>query len=339
MTTTLNIIQGALRRINSYQSGDQISTPDSTDCLDTFNDLLDSLSLDKQIVFGSNEWILSWTNQKRQYSVGNPTNAQLSGANNTGGASSLTWPNITGTLTSGSPTITGVTSMPSNLVAGSTAAYSVGSGSILSDTQNLIPVGTTVIAFNAGAQTITMSANATGTSNGSGSIAYTVPGDFPIPRPLNITNGFTRFNGLDFTLDVAETQDQYTSILYKAQPGPWPTVAWYNNQYPYGLLNVYQAPANNAELHLFTDTILANLTLNQPLMMPQGYNRALKWLLAKEICAEFGYPMSEAIKTHSAEALGLIKALNSKPAAVSRYDRELARGNRPDGGWIMSGGY
>lgn len=401
MTTALGLIKGALRRINSYQSGDTIAAPDEQDCLETLNDLLDSLSLDKQIMPGSNEWILTWTSQKRQYTVGNPTNAQLSGANNTGGAFALTWPNISGTIASGLPYIQTVTSIPSNLVAGANAAYQVGSGSILSDTQSLIPAGTTVLSFAAGGSftgtittgtlsvsgltgtlglgqlitgagvtagtyisailtpttytvspsqsvgpvsmttsgAIVMSANATGTSQGTDSIAYTVPGDFPIPRPLRITHGFTRFNQLDFTLDVAETQTQYTSILYKAQPGPWPTVAWYNNQYPYGLLNAYQTPGNGSELHLFCDTILSNLTLNQPIMLAQGYARCLKWLLAKEIAAEFGFPLTEAIKTHATESLALIKALNAAPAAVSRYDRELTRGNRGDGGWILHGGY
>lgn len=400
-TSALDLIKGALRRINSYQSGDTIAPPDAQDCLDTFNDLLESLSLDKQIMPGSNEWILSWTTGQRLYTVGNPTNAQLSGANNTGGSFPLTWPNIVGTLTSGLPYIQTVTSIPTNLVAGATAAYQVGSGSILTDVQNVIPAGATVLSFAAGgaftgtitagalsasgvtgtlglgqiitgvgvtagtyisavltpttftvtpSQTvgpvamttsgaIVMSANATGTSQGTDSIGYSVPGNLPIPRPLRITHGFTRFSNLDFSLDVAETQSQYTSILYKAQPGPWPTVAWYNNQFPYGLLNAYQQPGNNAELHLFADTILASLTLNQPIMLPQGYSRCFKWLLAKEICAEFGFPLSEAIKVNAQESLSFIKALNARPAAVGRYDRELTRGNRADGGWILRGGY
>jgi hypothetical protein len=325
VTNALNLIQGALRRINSYQSGEQIAAPDEADCLDTLNDLLDSLSIDKQYVFGSNENILTWTAQKRLYTVGNPIMTLLGSGP------------FSGTLTSGSPTITAITNMPANLVAGATAAYTVGSGSILTDVQGLIPALATVTAI--GSTTVTMSANATANSNNADSFSYTVPGDFPIPRPLRITHGFTRFNALDFTLDVAYTESQYTELLYKAQPGPWPTVAWYNNQFPYGLLNAYQTPGNNAELHLFTDTILSNLTLNQVLVMPQGYSRMLKWLLAKELCAEYGFPLSEAIKTNAQEALSFVKALNAKPANVARYDRELVRGNRPDGGWIVHGGY
>ncbi len=326
-TTALNIIEAALRRINSYQSGEQIAPPDAADCLDTLNDLLDSLSTDKQMVFGSQENILSWTANKFLYRIGNPTCTLL-------GLSPFT-----GTLTAGSSVITGVTSMPPQLVAGSGAAYTVGSGSILSDTQGLIPANATVTAFDAVAKTVTMSANAVGNSSGLDLVTFTVPGDFPIPRPLRITHGFTRFNSLDFTLDVFETETQYTEFLYKAQPGPWPVVGWYNNTFPYGLLNVYQSPGNAAELHLFTDTILQNLTLNQVLVMPQGYARMLKWLLAKEICTEFGFPLADALVVNAREAREFVKALNAQPTPVSRYDRALTRGNRPDGGWILHGGY
>lgn len=326
-TTALNIIEAALRRINSYQSGETIATPDATDCLDTLNDLLDSLSTDKQFVFGSQENILSWTAQKMLYSVGNPV------------CTLLGFQPFTGNLTSGSNVITNVTSVPTNLVAGQNPAYQVGSGSILTDSQGLIPVNTTVTAYDVTAKTVTMSANAIGSSTALDSVTYTVPGDFPIERPLRITHGFTHFNALDFTLDVYETETQYTEFLYKAQPGPWPTVAWYNNAFPYGLLNVYQTPGNAVECHLFTDTILQNLTLNQVLVMPQGYARMLKWLLAKELCSEYGFPLTQAIILNAREAKEFVKALNARPQPVAKYDREVVRGNRPDGGWIVHGGY
>lgn len=327
-TTALSLIQKALRRMNSYQSGDQLATPDSSDALDVLNDLLDSLSTSKQFVFGANENIFNWTAGQKQYRIGNPVCTLLGSAP------------FTGTLTSGSPTITGVTNMPSNLVGGAGVAYALGSGSILTDVQGLIPLNATVLAFNAGAQTVTMSANAIGNSAGLDSITYTVPGDFPMIRPMRFTSGFTRFNALDFDLDMAETQEQYNAILYKAQPGPWPTVAWYDYTMPYGLLNVYQTPGNGSECHLFSSTILGNLTLNQVLVMPQGYSRAISWLLARELWVEFmaGSPMPPTIEKLAFESSAYIKALNSRPQSVARYDGALLRGNRPDGGWILTGG-
>jgi hypothetical protein len=318
MSTALDLIKGALRRITSYQSGETIAQADAQDCLDTFNDLLDSLSTEHTSIVGSIENILQWVALKNQYRIGNPKCTDLGFAP------------FTGTITGGSAVITGVTNIPSNLNAGST----------LTDLANVIPVGTVVAPNGIGATAVTMSANALSTpSVNPDTITYTVPGDFAIPRPLRITGGFTRFSNLDFTLDVYETQQQYTDILYKAQPGPWPTVAWYNPQMPYGILNVYQTPGNAAELHLYTDAILGNLTLSQVFFMPQGYNRWIKWLLARELCAEYGFPLTEAIKTNAADAEKKIKALNAQPAMVATYDYELSRGNRGDWGYIFHGGY
>lgn len=160
-------------------------------------------------------------------------------------------------------------------------------------------------------------------------------------RPLRITGGYTRFNALDFYLDVYASQDEYNAVLYKAQPGPWPVLAWYNNQFPYGLLNVYQAPGNSSELHLFSDTILQKLTANQVLIMPQGYSRALKWCLAREIWVEYVSPTTvpQMIEKLANESLEMIKALNAKPAVRAKYDRMLVRGNRIDAGYILHGGY
>lgn len=384
MPTASDLIKGALRRINSYQTGEQLAIPDASDCLDTLNDLLDSWSIQKDLIYGSVENILTLQSGKAQYRIGNPTNVSLGIAN------------ISGFTTLNSPIITGVT-VPSTLVVGGT----------LTDTSAAIPTGTTVTAFTANSSpvaitftvpplttvgtltsvwpnpsglylitfsdgetrpatftfnnvntswavtlsgtptvnasvninSITMSANATQNLIAADVISYTIPGDFAIPRPNRITHGFTRFNQLDFTIEVTMDQSRFLEILYKAQPGPWPTVAWYNPQDPYGLINFYQTPGNNGELHLFTDTILSNLTLNQTFILPSGYTRALKWCLAKEICAEYGFPLSDAIRINSDDSMKAIKALNAEPAPQARYDSMLLRRNRGDASWITHGGY
>lgn len=262
-----------------------------------------------------------------------PANTKIasfgSGTGGTGTYNLTTSPGTLGghTVSTGSAIITGITNMPANLIANAT----------LSDLANVIAPGTTVSSV--GSTTITMSAQSVGSSTGADTLSYTIPGDFAIPRPLRITDGFTRISSLDFTIDVTMSQKRFLEILYKAQPGPWPTVAWYNPLMPYGILNVFPTPSSNAEVHLFTDTILTNLTATQTFILPQGYARAIKWCLAKEFCAEFGYPLTEAIKTHAKESLDMIKALNAQPAPVARYDRELMRGGRVGADWIMHGGF
>ncbi len=314
--SALNYIKTALRRCNAYQSGETIAPQDALDCLEVLNDLLDSWSIDQLYVFGSNENILQWNTGQSQYRIGNPTCTDLGQLP------------FTGTLTGASNVITSVTNIPSDLIVGAT----------VTDSADVLPAGTTVTAI--GATTVTLSAAATITpSSGSAQITYTIPGDFAIDRPIRITSGFTRFSTLDFTLDVMMSQARFNEILYKAQPGPWPVVAWYNNLMPYGVLNVFPTPASAGTLYLYTDTILGNLTLDQTLIVPQGYARALKWCLAKELCGEFGYPMTDAIRVNAAESLAMVRALNAVPAVQSRYDSALTRGDRPDGSWITHGGY
>lgn len=311
-------IKGALRCIASYQSGEPIAPLDAQDGLDVLNDLLDSWSTQEEHVYGSIENIVFFVAGQAQYKIGNPLCTDIGSAP------------FTGTLSGGSAVVTGVNPIPSNLAIGAT----------VTDLQNLLPIGTTVIAIAAaGPNTVTLSVAPTLNSNGADLISYTVPGDFPFDRPLRITHGFTRLSSLDFPIEVTMDQSRYVSILYKAQPGPWPTVAWYNNTHPYGLINFYQTPGNSAECHLFTDTILANLTLTQTFTVPQGYARAIKWNLAKEICAEYGYPLSEAIKENAKESLKAVKSLNAQPAQVSRYDAALVSSPRGDYGGILRGWY
>jgi hypothetical protein len=325
MTTGTDIVKGALQRINSYQSGDNLGEPDLQDGIDVLNDLLDSWSTDKLYIYGSNEFILQWQNGQNQYKVGNPLNTDLG------------LPSFTGTLTGGSNVITSVSNIPAGLVAGS-SFNNYGAGSLIIDSASQIPPNAYVTAI--GTNTITLSANVPATPSANPvQLNYSLPGDFPIPRPLRITGGYTRVNQLDFTLDVYASQDQYNALLYKAQPGPWPTLAWYNQQFPYGIFNVYQTPGQSVELHLFTDTILARLTAQSTVILPQGYNRALKWLLARELAPIYGYNFTPQQSKIANEAMSMIKALNAQPQPRAFYDTELIRNNRRDGGWVMSGGY
>jgi hypothetical protein len=94
-------------------------------------------------------------------------------------------------------------------------------------------------------------------------------------------------------------------------------------------------------MHLFTDTILSNLTINQTFILPQGYSRAIQWCLAEELWSEYwsAIPLPPIIAKKAAQSLGMIKALNAQPPQRMRYDSMLMRGSRPDASWIFRGGY
>jgi hypothetical protein len=313
MTTANDIILGALKFANIYAPGESLDSSDADDCLTTLNDLLESLSTDQAAVYASDENILAFVPQQYRYTIGNYDAGEFAG-----------------TITNGSPTITGVI-VPGDMIANGDLT---GTG---------IPDGTTILSFNAGAGTILMSQNATLTPGTPLQISYTIPGDFKIPRPLRVTDSFTRINtngaGLDYPI-VSISQERYKEIGYKAIAAPWPIVMWYNPTYPLGTLYFYQNPSGPGELHLFTDLILTELSdLTTDINMPQGYSRMLKRTLAREVAPEYGAIWTPQMEKLTKEALDAIKALNQVPIPVAKYDAELIQHQRTDAGWILYGGF
>jgi hypothetical protein len=313
VTTTANdLIIGSLRFINQYAPGESLAASDAQDALATLNDLLESLSTDQASVYASNENVFTYTPGQYQYTIGNYDAGTFAGI-----------------VTNASPTITGAT-VPSDMVEGGDLS---GAG---------IPDGTTILSFDAGANTVTMSQNGS-VSVPINQIGYTIPGDFKVARPLRITNAFTRINtqgsGLDYPIDIVD-QRRYVDIGFKAIQAPWPIVLWYNPTFPLGTLFFYQNPSGSAELHLYTDNILTNFaSLTQEVVMPQGYTRFLKRKLARELAPEYGAIWTSQQERLTKEAEDYVKSLNAVPTPVANYDPELCQHPRTDAGWILYGGF
>ena len=316
-TTALDLINGALRKIKVLAGGEQAAPTDAADALQVMNDMLDLWSVDHLNVFCTVENLLNLTAGQYQYTIGNPV----------GGT-------FTGTLSSGSPTISGVT-IPSNLIVGGT----------LTDVQAAIPSGTTVLSICT--NTVTMSANALFTVSSAETITYTTPGNVPIPRPLRIPTAFTRITtsggGLDYPIDFEGGRDKYNAIGLKSIQAPWPIVGWYNPTFPLGNVYLYPCPSGTngvGSLHLFTDTLFSSFTsTSQAINLPQGYAHAIKCNLALLLAPEYGKTAGVLLTNQARESLKLIRGLNASPAIQAFFDRDIVKANRTDAGWILHGGF
>jgi hypothetical protein len=314
MATVLDVISEALKRMNSYAPGEVLQLPDANDGLVIFNDLLDSLSNEHLACYQRVENVLQLQGGKGIYTIGNPIGGTL-----------------VGVLTGGSNVITGVTAMPGNIVVGGDL---IGAG---------IPAGTTVAAI--GANTVTMSANATG-SFPQETISFTTPGDFKVPRPLRISNAYTRltssgYSAVDYPMEPVSI-DQYSSIGLKSQPGPWPKIVYYDMSIPLGTLYFWPIPSQPGELHLWTDVLLADaMTLNTVITLPQGYIRFLKIALCREMWTIYraAMPFPALLEQLYREAKTAVKNLNAQAQSVAQYDRAIAGKAKNDAGWILHGGF
>src|SRR5277367_3899881 len=91
----LDLITGALRNIGVQAAGEPVDATDANDALQVLNDLLESLSTDKDFVYSSNYNKLAWNPGQYVYSIGNPVVGTFSG-NTTAGSPFIT--NVTATL-------------------------------------------------------------------------------------------------------------------------------------------------------------------------------------------------------------------------------------------------
>lgn len=205
-------------------------------------------------------------------------------------------------------------------------------------------VGTPSTAASVNTNTVTMSAPALQTLTTGDQITYTTPGDFDFQRPTRIRRSFTRVTtsaaaGLDYWFEMVSFE-RYNEIGLKTVPGPWPYLASYQPTFPLGTLWVYPNPSIAGQVFLYTDLILEQFTsLTQLVNLPQGYNRALKKLLALELCPTFGKTPSPQLILQAKEAKNLLKDQNSSPVTTLRYDADLVYANHTDAGWCMDGGF
>jgi len=327
-TTALDLITGALRNINSLEAGEVPNADDASDALQILNDMLESWTIEKLFVFSSTENRFIFVPGQYQYTIGNPV----------GGT-------FTGTLVSGSPTISNVT-IPADLSV----------GSMITDVGASIPTTTPTLVTAIGTNTLTLSANAISTQATGDVFTYTTPGDIAydsstgasIPLPVRITNAFTRITvgggnpmvqGLDYQIQIIP-RDKYTALGLKGIAGPWPTDLYYDRTYPLGNIYVYPNPSMGGELHYWTDTILMDLqNINSPINLPQGYARAIKSNLAIELAAENGKAVSPSLAMRARDAKAAIKSLNASPAVEAFFDQHILKSRRADAGWIMHGGF
>lgn len=324
MTTAIEILTDALIDINALAPGQPFAANNAAVALRKLNDLLDSLSTDKDFIYtivenisdGSVSGWMGWNPGQYKYTVGNPIGGTFSG-----------------TLAAGNNVISGVT-VPSSLILNGT----------LTDVQAALPPGTLITAIDPIGGTVTMNKNALFDVLIPEQFTFTTPGDIPIARPLRFNNSYTRITtggnqGLDYWFDFI-SMDRYNELGYKGVPGPWPVAAAYQPTFPLGTLWVYPNPQQEGEVHLFTDLILNKFaTITQDYTLPQGYVRALKKLVALELGPSYGKQPSGLLIQQAVEARAFIKALNASPVSTLRYDADIVRNQQTDAGWIVHAGF
>jgi len=321
MTTPIDIISRALKDIGALESG-ETATPDAAqDAFDMLNDLVDQWSNEEMMVFYKNEIVFPITPGQTQYTIG------------PGGQIGAT---VSGSITGNILTITGITSGAVNV------GQTIGGPGVLN--------GTKIVGMVSGAGN---NVNEAGT--------YTVNFIQSVPpttlnlyyqRPLSIDSAFVRINtnsngvpivngGLDYPIAVLAVED-YEMIGLKTLNGPWPKALYYQASETLGNIYVWPNPSQG-EMHIFTDNLFQGYTsLQDTIVLPQGYTMALRWCLAERLMPMYGKASPTQIgmiNAYAAQAKATIKRTNMKPVQSARFADAMLSSRQKDAGWILSGGF
>jgi len=323
MTAPIDIISRALKDIGALEAGETPTPEAAQDAFDMLNDLVDQWSNEEMMVYYKNEIVFPIVPGQTQYTIG--PNGQIGAI-------------ITGSITNNILTVTGISSGAINV------------GQTLSGTG--ITIGTKIVAMLTGAGN---NVNEAGTYQLNTTYSTPITSEtinLYYQRPLSIDSAFVRINtnsngvpivngGLDYPIAVLAVED-YQMIGLKTLNGPWPKALYYQPSETLGNLYVWPNPSQG-EMHIFTDNLFQNyVSLQDSIILPQGYTMALRWCLAERLMPMYGKASPTQIgmiNAYAAQAKATVKRINMKPVQSARFADAMLASRQKDAGWILSGGF
>lgn len=169
---------------------------------------------------------------------------------------------------------------------------------------------------------------------------YTIgpAGTFNGVRPISVQSMFTRYQGLDYPIEVVDFE-RYNLIALKTQPNILPVYAKYDGDFPLGTLTFWPVPQQATQVFITSNTEFTALANSaQSLNYPPGYSRAIRYCLAIDLAAEFGLPVLQQVVDIAKSSKAAIKRVN-KRIPVATFDPAITSDGYSSYARFIIGGY
>lgn len=131
-------------------------------------------------------------------------------------------------------------------------------------------------------------------------------------RPFKILDMFIRLNNVDYPVMLvdAPTYDGYSR---KNVTTNLPDRCFYDATLTNGTFYFYPTPSQANDVYFRGYKALESfVSLSETVDLPDGYDRALAWMLARELGPEYGKPVTADIERFSMEAISNLKRVNRR---------------------------
>lgn len=146
--------------------------------------------------------------------------------------------------------------------------------------------------------------------------AYTigVGGNINAARPLNIVDIYLRdAQSNNYPIEIY-TQEQWNRIQNRQVTSQYPTVMFYDSQYPLGIINLWPIPSSTFTVFINSPLKLTAFTdLTTVVSLPDGYEDVLQHNLCVRLAPFFNLQPSPVTVALAAEGKGILKVKNNKP--------------------------
>ena len=163
-----------------------------------------------------------------------------------------------------------------------------------------------------------------------GKASYTVGpgGDLNSTRPLRLIYGpgaayILDANQVKYQVDVWP-QDKWNTIAYPTQSADFPTIAFYDPQFPIGIVNVFPTPSQAFTFYFDSYLQLGNLTnYTSQILFPPGYEAMLQKNLSVWLKPWYkGAQLDPIVERLAIRTLASVKRTN-KRQNMAEFDPEL----------------
>lgn len=173
-----------------------------------------------------------------------------------------------------------------------------------------------------------------------GQATYTIgpAGDFNGNRPIQVEDGYTSYQGIDYPL-VAIDDDCYNQIPLKTQQNIIPCYVRYEPTFPLGSLTFWPIPQEATTVTLTSNlefTVLPNSAT--VISYPPGYSRAIRYCLAVDLAGEFGLPLPQIVADVARSAKSTIMRVN-KRSPIAMFDTAITGDNFTSLPGFIGGGW
>lgn len=150
-----------------------------------------------------------------------------------------------------------------------------------------------------------------------GAQSYTVGlgGNFNIARPSKLVGVYARQLNpqalqVDFQVDLLQSMTEYARISLK-QMNSMPVCAYYDPQYPLGVLRIWPIPNSTYEMHILALVPLGQFaTAYDDIVLPAEYEEAIMYNLAGRLCSFYQIPIPQGVVQLAAAALQTVRMAN-----------------------------